>query len=105
MGNAVVDTAELIIQKVLIRPDDLIQAAKYKGGSRREGWRARAKCGPDFTDWRQDQAKRLCWGCPVRLQCLADALDNGLNAEQDHVRGGYPSWDRYYLARIWGTLR
>ena len=26
----------------------------------------------------QNRAKLLCHGCPVRTECLADALDNGV---------------------------
>lgn len=44
----------------------------------------------------QQSAKRVCTGCPVRLECLADALDNGI----DHgVWGGMTDRERRALRR------
>lgn len=48
----------------------------------RSAWTSRAVCAtqdPDMlfvTGAAQRQAARMCDGCPVRLECLADALDN-----------------------------
>lgn len=45
-------------------------------------WATKAKClGTDpealfVQGAAQHQAKKICAGCPVRLECLADALDN-----------------------------
>lgn len=45
-------------------------------------WTSRAVCAtqdPDLlfvTGAAQRQAARMCDGCPVKLECLADALDN-----------------------------
>ncbi|MCA1229947.1 WhiB family transcriptional regulator [Saccharopolyspora sp. 6M] len=42
-------------------------------------WHERAACAddPEPVDgghWRIEQARRLCGGCPVRRECLADAI-------------------------------
>lgn len=48
----------------------------------RSDWTSRAVCAtqdPDMlfvTGAAQRQAARMCDGCPVKLECLADALDN-----------------------------
>ena len=45
-------------------------------------WTAQASCNtadPDelfVTGAAQNRAKQVCMGCPVRTECLADALDN-----------------------------
>ena len=47
-----------------------------------EDWARKAACrvgGPDALFVRgaaQNRAKQLCAGCPVRIECLAEALDN-----------------------------
>jgi WhiB family redox-sensing transcriptional regulator len=47
-----------------------------------EDWANRAACGGDSPDAlfvsgaAQHRAKTVCRGCPVRTECLADALDN-----------------------------
>ena len=47
-------------------------------------WTTRAACkGTDPDELfvqgaAQNRAKLLCRGCPVRTECLADALDNGI---------------------------
>src|ERR1700686_948486 len=47
-------------------------------------WTVRAACrGTDPDDLfvegaAQNRAKLICRGCPVRTECLADALDNGI---------------------------
>ena len=47
-----------------------------------EDWAGAASCrnvGPDVLFVRgaeQNRAKQLCMGCPVRSECLAEALDN-----------------------------
>lgn len=47
-----------------------------------ESWTTRAVCAnqdPDLlfvTGAAQRDAARMCHGCPVKLECLADALDN-----------------------------
>jgi WhiB family redox-sensing transcriptional regulator len=44
-------------------------------------WAYLAACGEDperlfVSGAQQHEAKRICTGCPVRLRCLAEALDN-----------------------------
>ena len=65
-------------------------------------WTLRAACRygePDalFVEGAAQQAaKRVCAGCPVRLPCLADALDNRI----DHgVWGGMTDRERRALRR------
>ena len=47
-------------------------------------WTTRAACkGTDPDELfvqgaAQNRAKLICRGCPVRTECLADALDNGI---------------------------
>lgn len=49
-----------------------------------EQWTALARCqqsSPDELFVRgaeQHRAKQVCAGCPVRAECLAEALDNGI---------------------------
>jgi WhiB family redox-sensing transcriptional regulator len=66
-------------------------------------WRPQAACrgtDPDelFVKGQsaQNRAKRICRGCPVRTECLADALDNGNNFG---VWGGMTERDRRALLR------
>jgi hypothetical protein len=42
----------------------------------------------------QHQAKRVCTGCPVKIECLAAALDNG---GEDGVWGGMTDGERKKL--------
>ncbi len=59
--------------------DDLPALTYWIGDS---GWTVKAVCAgvdPDalfVTGAAQRDAARLCQACPVRLECLADALDN-----------------------------
>lgn len=66
-------------------------------------WRAVALCAqtdPDIffpenghNPW---IAKRICAGCPVRVDCLTDALQHG---EPYGVRGGFTANERKHLRR------
>jgi WhiB family redox-sensing transcriptional regulator len=65
-------------------------------------WTAGAICAsfdPDelfVTGAAQQHVKRLCSGCPVKLQCLADALDNRVDIG---VWGGMTERERRALVR------
>lgn len=66
------------------------------------GWTARAACrdgNPDELFVRgaeQHRAKMLCLSCPVRTECLADALDNRV---EFGVWGGMTERERRALLR------
>ncbi len=67
----------------------------------REDWTMRAKCRgmedalfPDASD--QKRARLLCSGCPVRFECLAEALDNRI---EWGVWGGMTERERRLLLR------
>lgn len=78
------------------------------GGRRRlnplvdQSWTARAACAeqdPDDLFVRgaaQRQAREVCFACPVRLECLVDALDNRI---QFGVWGGLTERERRALLR------
>ena len=58
-----------------------------------------AKADPDdlfVTGAAQNRAKALCMGCPVRVECLADALDNQV---EFGVWGGMTERERRALLR------
>ena len=65
-------------------------------------WTADARCraaGPDelfVQGAAQNRAKTLCLGCPVRTECLADALDNRV---EFGVWGGMTERERRALLR------
>lgn len=65
-------------------------------------WSAAAACGscdPDelfVTGAAQNRAKVVCLGCPVRTECLADALDNRV---EFGVWGGMTERERRALLR------
>ncbi len=65
-------------------------------------WTARAAClasDPDelfVQGAEQNRAKALCRGCPVRTECLADALDNRV---EFGVWGGMTERERRALLR------
>jgi len=65
-------------------------------------WTTRAACkgtDPDelFAEGAaQNRAKLICRGCPVRTECLADALDNGI---EFGVWGGMTEKERRALLR------
>jgi WhiB family redox-sensing transcriptional regulator len=66
-----------------------------------EDWSAHARCReePDalfVTGAAQHHAKRICVGCPVRAECLAEALDNGI---EEGVWGGATERERRALLR------
>ena len=67
-----------------------------------EDWASSAACrsaGPDALFVRgaeQNRAKQLCAGCPVRTECLADALDNQI---EWGVWGGMTERERRALLR------
>lgn len=77
-------------------PSDLMQ---------QQPWRTRAACldHPDSDLWypetseytRAKEARRICrQECPVRVECLADALEND---ERYGIRGGYTARERFRL--------
>lgn len=66
-----------------------------------EDWPSRAKCRgmndalfPEGRD--QRRAKAVCMGCPVRVNCLAEALDNRI---EWGVWGGMTERERRQLLR------
>ena len=65
-------------------------------------WRCRAACrdgDPDRLFVRgaaQREAKLVCFGCPVRTECLAEALDHGI---EFGVWGGMTERERRALLR------
>ena len=66
-----------------------------------EEWTARANCRgmedalfPDASD--QKRARLVCSGCPVRYECLAEALDNRI---EWGVWGGMTERERRALVR------
>jgi WhiB family redox-sensing transcriptional regulator len=67
-----------------------------------EDWPLQARCSseePDalfVTGAAQHHAKRICGGCPVRGECLAEALDNGI---EEGVWGGATERERRALLR------
>ncbi|SEM68269.1 WhiB family transcriptional regulator [Streptacidiphilus jiangxiensis] len=66
------------------------------------GWAERAACRQDdpeslFVEGaEQNRAKAVCMGCPVRTECLADALDNRV---EHGVWGGMTERERRALLR------
>lgn len=66
----------------------------------RHEWRDRAACAGMavevfFDDGMLDVAREKCQGCPVRQQCLDDAL---LNGENHGIRGGLVPAERRDLS-------
>ena len=65
-------------------------------------WAAEAACRGTDPDTlfvqgaAQKRAKNICLGCPVRTECLADALDNGV---EFGVWGGMTERERRALLR------
>jgi WhiB family redox-sensing transcriptional regulator len=78
-----------------------------------QDWTARSACkstDPDelfVTGAAQNRAKAVCMGCPVRTECLSDALDNRV---EFGVWGGMTERERRALLRrrpgvtSWRTL-
>lgn len=67
----------------------------------RDDWTMRAKCRgmedalfPEASD--QKRARLLCSGCPVRFECLAEALDNRI---EWGIWGGMTERERRLLLR------
>jgi WhiB family transcriptional regulator, redox-sensing transcriptional regulator len=66
------------------------------------GWAGRAACRTTDPDTlfvqgaAQNRAKLVCMGCPVRTECLADALDNRV---EFGVWGGMTERERRALLR------
>jgi WhiB family transcriptional regulator, redox-sensing transcriptional regulator len=84
---------------------DLVVARAVAGGGRGiwiTDWTTRAACkGTDPDELfvqgaAQNRAKLICRGCPVRTECLADALDNGI---EFGVWGGMTEKERRALLR------
>ena len=67
-----------------------------------EDWAPRAACQADTPDElfvrgaEQNKAKQVCAGCPVRTECLAEALDNQI---EWGVWGGMTERERRALLR------
>ncbi|MBA0127413.1 WhiB family transcriptional regulator [Haloechinothrix sp. YIM 98757] len=71
-------------------------------GYLRSDWRIWASCRDSDPDGlfvqgaEQHRAKTVCMGCPVRAECLAEALDNRINFG---VWGGMTERERRALLR------
>ncbi|MFP7696414.1 WhiB family transcriptional regulator [Trueperella sp. LYQ143] len=71
-------------------------------------WAAQALCAdidPDALFVRgsaQVDARQMCFSCPVRIQCLADALDSGMTFG---VWGGMTERERRALVRRFPEVR
>lgn len=86
--------------------DDLADRGEHKGGRKQMGmtadWPSQAACrngNPDalfVQGAEQNVAKRICRSCPVRYECLADALDNRI---EFGVWGGMTERERRALLR------
>ena len=67
-----------------------------------EDWAAKASCKDTGLDMmfvrgaEQNKAKQLCTGCPVKTECLAEALDNQI---EWGVWGGMTERERRALQR------
>lgn len=67
-----------------------------------EAWGERARCRSTDPDAlfvqgaRQHEAKKVCHGCPVRTECLAEALDGNI---EFGVWGGLTERERRALLR------
>lgn len=64
-------------------------------------WRGQALCAtvgtdPFFTDGLEDEARAVCARCPVRVECLAYAIET---RQPDGVWGGLDDAERMALAR------
>lgn len=57
---------------------------------------------PGSTD-PTDEARAVCRTCPVKAQCLRDALDNGQT--KDGIRCGTEPREREAMAVVWARLR
>ena len=70
--------------------------------TKHSSWRVKASCrdaDPDGLFVRgaeQNQAKSVCMGCPVRAECLAEALDDQINFG---IWGGMTERERRTLLR------
>lgn len=73
-----------------------------------EGWQRLAKCANDDPDAMfvtgdaQTLAKETCFSCPVRLDCLADAMDH---REEFGVWGGMTESERRRLLRDYPGMK
>ena len=76
--------------------------ALFAAGSEPQAWVAASACrnaDPDelfVTGAAQNRAKAVCSGCPVRTECLSDALDNRV---EFGVWGGMTERERRALLR------
>ncbi|MCX3059586.1 WhiB family transcriptional regulator [Streptomyces beihaiensis] len=70
-------------------------------------WRQQAACAGQDTDlWFSTnpiRARRICRGCPVRPECLYDALQTETPSTAHGVRGGFTRTDRQSLPALPGT--
>jgi len=70
-------------------------------------WAYLASCGDDpellfATGTQQHRVKRVCFGCRVRLRCLAEALDE---RHESGVWGGMTERERRSLLRRYPRVR
>ena len=50
-----------------------------------------------YPSWNHEQdAKAVCAGCPVRMQCLVEAIEQG---DEDSIRGGLNPTERKKLRK------
>ncbi|HWH28042.1 MAG TPA: WhiB family transcriptional regulator [Mycobacteriales bacterium] len=75
---------------------------RRSGSDTLQDWTARSSCTSTNADdlfvtgAAQNRAKAVCMGCPVRTECLADALDNRV---EFGVWGGMTERERRALLR------
>lgn len=90
-----------------------VVAGRFEGRYMLDHWSSSAACRANNPDSlfvqgaAQNRAKKICAGCSVRLECLADALDNNV---EFGVWGGMTERERRALlrrrpdVRSWRTL-
>jgi WhiB family redox-sensing transcriptional regulator len=111
MGRAVEAARFLPFDHQARRPS--LWSALHKRTETVHDWTTQAACNsadPDelfVTGAAQNRAKAVCMGCPVRTECLSDALDNRV---EFGVWGGMTERERRALLRrrpdvtSWGAL-
>ncbi|MFD5463343.1 WhiB family transcriptional regulator [Kitasatospora sp. NPDC127059] len=94
--------AAAVLAEFAPAPDGGLPGAECAGADTELFFPDPDEIGTDAAEWAERRARMICAGCPVRLMCLAQALERN---EPHGIFGGLNADERRRLGRRMNRLR